>query len=89
MIYAGVDMWIPQTMNDVDMLVEKYGDRILFGVSKMLPADLSEEDAEAEAERLAEKYCANFREKPVMLWAFGGPANFSRAFYRATRERLG
>jgi len=86
MIYAGVDMWMPQTMNDIDMLIEKYGDKIVFGVSRMLPRDLPEEEQIAEAKALVKKYAPGFPERPVIVWAFGGGKAFSETFYREGRE---
>jgi len=86
MIYAGVDMWMPQTMNDLDMLIEKYGDKIVFGVTRMLSRDLTEEQQIAEAKALVQKYAPGFPERPVIVWAFGGGKAFSETFYREGRQ---
>ena len=38
MIEAGIDMWIPQTMNDFDMLVREYGDKLCLGLRRRAAA---------------------------------------------------
>lgn len=73
MIEAGVDIWMPQDMNDVDMLREKYGDKIMFGVYP--PAntpDMSDEEIDRIAKEFAEKYAPDMGKRPVILVNFMG-----------------
>ena len=67
MIEAGVERWMPQNINDVDMLREKYGDKIVLGLSPDVPEGLSDDKIDAMAKAFAEKYTPGLRERPVVL----------------------
>jgi uroporphyrinogen-III decarboxylase len=88
MIEANIDMWHPQIMNDIDMLYEKYGDKIIFGVNAGVGMDATPEAAEAAAKALAEKYAPNMGTKPIIMSAFGAPPGLSSHIYRYSREIL-
>jgi len=62
MIEAGVDLWIPQQINDCDMLIKTYGDKIMIGMDPdVIAAGTPEEECKAMARRLVEKYIDNPR----------------------------
>jgi len=88
MIAANVDMWSPQAMNDTDMLYERYGDKLIFGVSAGAAMDATPEEAEAAAKAFAEKYAPNMSVKPVVLFGFGAPVGLLSNVYRYSREIL-
>lgn len=87
MIEAGVDAWRGQSINDKQMLFEKYGDEIILGIEPTaLPADTTdmeqlEKDCRAFVDRYAESgrvYCSMFKVPPQ-----------ARDFiYTMSRERL-
>jgi hypothetical protein len=86
MIEAGVDMWIPQQINDVDVLRREYGDKIIFGVwPSPLPQDASDEETAKAAKAFAEKYTADFERAPVVAVTFGVGPKFGEALYKASR----
>ncbi|MBQ6602316.1 MAG: methyltransferase [Eubacterium sp.] len=86
MIEVGVDMWFPQVMNDTAMLVEKYGDKIMFGVIPKLPADPTDEQLDEAAKAFVEQYAPGFPEKPVMMVGFMTPPAFGPLVYKYSRE---
>lgn len=89
MVKAGVDIWMPQPMNDVDMLIEKYGEHIAFGVTPpALPEDASDEEVEAAAKAFAEKYAPNFYQKPIVVSTMRTPQRMIDAIYRQSRIAL-
>ncbi len=89
MVYAGVDMWYPQTMNDVDMLREQYGDKIIFSMSPpALKPDASDAEADAAARAFVEKYAADFTEKPFVVFSLFGDPRFTKAIYKYSRIAL-
>ena len=89
MIYAGVDMWQPQSMNDVEMLREKYGDKIMFSIAPpAVPRDASDEDVEAAAKAFVDKYAPDFAEKPFMVGTFFADPRFTKAIYKYSRIAL-
>ncbi|HHU05533.1 MAG TPA: methyltransferase [Clostridiales bacterium] len=56
MIEAGIDMWIPQTMNDFDMLVREYGDKLCLGLRLAeLPPTATDEEISAAAASYIER----------------------------------
>lgn len=56
-VECGVDMWRPQPMNNVDLMYQKYGDKLLFGVRQPIfkPEDTDEQKINA-AKALVAKY---------------------------------
>ena len=89
MIDMGVDIWLPQSMNDIDMLFEKYGDKIIFGISPPIPAeDATDEDIELIAKEFAEKYAPTFTEKPILASTFFAGPKMSLALYKQSRIAL-
>lgn len=89
MIYAGVDMWQPQAMNDVDMLREKYGDKIMFAiVPPSMPRESTDEEIEAAAKAFVEKYAADFAEKPFMVSTYFADPRFGNYIYKYSRMAL-
>ena len=89
MIYAGVDMWQPQAMNDVDMLREKYGDKIIFSIAPpALKPDATEEEIEANAKAFVEKYAPTFAEKPFRVGTYFVDPRYSKYIYKYSRIAL-
>ncbi len=89
MIYAGVDMWQPQSMNDVEMLREKYGDKIMFSIAPpAVPRDASDEDVDAAAKAFVDKYASDFAEKPFLVGSFFADPRFTKAIYKYSRIAL-
>ncbi|MGI6577091.1 MAG: uroporphyrinogen decarboxylase family protein [Eubacteriales bacterium] len=56
MIEAGVDAWTPQDMNDRHMLIQKFGDKLIFGVQKQLPMEASEEEIAEAVKSFVDEY---------------------------------
>ncbi|MBR6323328.1 MAG: methyltransferase [Lachnospiraceae bacterium] len=57
MIEAGVDMWNGQPMNDKKMLVEKYGDEMIFGA---YPTTITAESAPEEVRSTCKEFIDTF-----------------------------
>ena len=58
-IDGGFDYWAPQTMNDIEMLYEEYGDKIVLAVfptEKNIP-QCSEKEQRAAARAFADQFC--------------------------------
>ena len=86
MTEAGVDIWFPQDMNDIDMLRTEYGDKIMLGVYPPANiADVSDEELDALAKAFAEKYAPDMGSKPVVLVNFTGDPRFGPAVYKYSR----
>jgi len=90
MIEAGVDMWTPQHMNDFDMLVRQYGDKICLG-SRMavLPPDTSDDDIRRAAADFVNRYKEATRVFSLgAMYARTNPAmsKLMREIYYMTRE---
>jgi hypothetical protein len=88
MIEAGVDMWLPQNINDVDMLREKYGDKLMLGVSPVVDPNASDEEIDAQAKAFVDKYGPDFIERPVLLVDFSCGPKFTEAVYKYSRIML-
>lgn len=89
MIAQGVDMWCPQSMNDVKMLNEKYGDKIMIGVTPpMLAPDASQEEIEATAKAFVAEYAPTFQEKPVIMFDFMCAPAYKQELYKQARIAL-
>ena len=85
MIEAGVDIWSGQSMNDKDMLYEKYGDKILLGIEvPPLPQDADQ----ALIEKTAKEYVAKYSKYPMMASAFFAPPALMEAIYKESRIML-
>ena len=90
MIYAGVDMWYPQIMNDVDALRDQYGDKIMFAIAPpALAPDAGDADVDAAARAFVEKYAADFTEKPFVILSVYGDPRLTNAIYKYSRMALG
>ncbi|MBQ1377740.1 MAG: methyltransferase, partial [Lachnospiraceae bacterium] len=88
MIWAGVDLWIPQVMNDVKMLTEKYGDQIMFAYTPEIPQNASEEELVEAAKQLVADFACGFPEKPVMFSLRGAPRIYAETVYSESRKAL-
>ena len=89
MIEMGVDMWYPQEMNDIEMLHEKYGDKIIFGATPKIPAeDATDEEIEELAKEFVAKYAPTFTEKPIIAATFFAGPKMGPAVYRQSRIAL-
>lgn len=90
MIAEGVDMWCPQPINDVKMLVEQYGDKIMIGVTPPeVPADASAADIEAAAKAFVAEYAPTFQEKPILVSEFRCSPELKKEIYKQSRIALG
>lgn len=56
MIEAGVDLWNSQDVNDMDLVLEKYGDRIKVAVSPKVRPGASPEEMEETVRRFVDTY---------------------------------
>ena len=89
MIYAGVDIWQPQIMNDAEMLREKYGDKIMVSIiPPALGPDATDEEVDAAAKEFVEKHAEGFVEKPFYVSTFGADPRYSPAIYKYSRIAL-
>ena len=89
MIYAGVDMWQPQRMNDVEMLREKYGDKIMFSIAPPeVPKDAGEDLIDKLAREFVDKFAPDFAEKPFLVSSFFADPRFTMAIYKYSRIAL-
>jgi hypothetical protein len=86
MVEANIDMWLPQSMNDIDMLIEKYGDKIILGVYPSIGMEATPEENDAAAKELAQKYAPLMGSKPIVLVNFGSSPEFASLVYRYSRE---
>ena len=91
-IDGGFDAWDPQAMNDIEMMYEKYGDKIVLGVwpDKFDPATTPEDKQRELARAFVAKYCKPG--KPAMFGHYGSwamtPA-FVEEVYIASRKLYG
>ena len=89
MIAAGVDYWHPQPMNDIDMLRETYGDKIMFCIAPpVLGTDATDEEIDAAAKAFVEKYAPTFAEKPFIVSSFFTDPRFRLPIYKYSRMAL-
>jgi hypothetical protein len=89
MIDMGVDIWLPQPMNDTDMLHEKYGDKVIFCVTPPIPAqDATDEEIEKIAEEFVAKFAPTFTQKPILASTFFAGPKMTLAIYRQSRIAL-
>jgi uroporphyrinogen-III decarboxylase len=89
MIEAGVDIWAPQTMNDMDFLFSAYGDKIVFALTpEDVPQDASESEVEAAARAVVQKYAPFFPQRPVLIASNHIRARLADKIYELSREAL-
>lgn len=87
-IEAGVQSWIPQPMNDIDMLYEKYGTELLLGVTPPpIDPEASEETVYSLLGSFIEKYC-HPGARPVTVFSFRGHPKQGEAIYKLSRIAL-
>lgn len=82
-IAAGVDIWCPQPLNDIDMLSDKYGDaNIWFGQQfSNVPMDTPED----ECIRLADEWFEKYKNRRVVPAFADAPQAFMDELYRISR----
>lgn len=86
MVESGVDMWFGQPMNDVDMLREKYGDKIMLGVyPPATDSSMSDEEIDKLAKAFAEKYAPDMGKRPIVMVNFFGDPRFAPLVYKYSR----
>ena len=82
---AGVDLWCPQAINDIEMLAQKYkGQPIAFGQQK--PVEIPEGTTEAEIEQIAKDWFETYHDTRVMGAFLATPPSFTRALYKVSRQ---
>jgi uroporphyrinogen-III decarboxylase len=87
-IAAGCDSWSGQTMNDKDMLYEKYGDKIILGLDADIEFTPATTDAEAAAaaKRFVAKYGPSVEKKPFLCSAFSMTPAWAETLYEESRK---
>lgn len=91
MIAAGWDSWTPQEMNDIPMLFEKYGDRIVLGaIPDPIEPDASEEEQRAAAERFVERFCRPGKAATISFYGMMAlTPSFREELYKLSRIKYG
>ncbi len=85
-IAAGVDLWCPQAINDLEMLSQKYKDQpIVFGQQK--PVFIPEDASEKEIEDIAKEWLDRFDGTRVIGAFTATPASFTQALYKVSRQK--
>ncbi len=80
---VGIDMWFPQTINDLDKMYRDYGDKIHLGIRPELPFDASEE----EQIRKAEEIVSRFHEPGKYIYTTGyGCPIYHKTLYELSRK---
>lgn len=82
-IAAGWDSWTPQPMNDSGMLFDKYGDKIILGVSQEMDPESSDDVQIKKADEFTEKFCKP--NKPCILGYMFGSEAFDKEIYKSSR----
>lgn len=87
-IAAGVDLWCPQGINDIDMLAERYKDQpIAFGQQK--PVEIPQDAQEDEIEQIAREWFEKYKDKRVIGAFTATPPAFIDALYKVSRIGYG
>ncbi len=76
----GIDMWRPQTMNDLKGMYDAFGDRIHLGLSVTLPDHATQQEQIDAAREILERYTSPG--KYVYLEAMPLPDDGGEAFFR-------
>lgn len=91
-VEAGIDIWTPQNICDVDYFYDHYGDKIMFGLNADIK-DISpltpEADVIASAKRFVAKYGPHMDKKPVLSASWAAPALYTDVIYEESRKLLG
>ncbi len=83
-IEAGVDIWGPQAINDIDGLAKQYKDKpIIFGAVD--PA-IKEDATEEEIKKLAEKWYEKYKDYRVCTWFLVPNKIFMDHLYQISRQ---
>ncbi len=83
-IAAGVDLWCPQVINNVEMLAEKYKDQpITFGMQGI---DVAPDATEDEQRKAAEKWFDTFKNYRVIPAFMNSTPVISSTLYKLSRE---
>lgn len=83
-IEAGVDLWCPQTLNDVKMLGEQYQDQpITFGMTAI---EMAPDASEQEQEEVAKKWFETYKDYRVIPAFVNGTPIVWATLYRLSRE---
>jgi hypothetical protein len=53
---SGVDIWMPQEINDFELIFRRIGDRVILGIPTDSAPDMTDEEAYACAERFMDRY---------------------------------
>lgn len=85
-IAAGVDLWCPQSLNNIDLLSEKYKEApIWFGQQESgIPMDTPDE----ECIRLADEWFEKYKDRHVIPAFSDAPQAFFAELYRISRTSL-
>ena len=92
MLECGMDMWGGQPINDKQMLVKGFGDKLLIGVhtpfgpKNHIPED--EDELYRQVETFLQPYAEEIKEKPIFLMDLQPDERVRRAFYECSRKLL-
>ena len=90
MIECGMDQWGGQAVNDFDYIYEKYGDKLVIGIT---PYDCRTERDVKKADELAKKfvddYGPGFHQKPFFAVLRRAIPEYRESLYRYGRMALG
>ena len=83
-VECGIDMWRPQPMNDIEYLLENYGDKLKIGVRQpMFSDDASDHDKVQAASEMVSKYGA-YANSVYKMSHFQDPI-FRKTLYKESR----
>lgn len=86
MVEAGVDIWFPQDMNDVDKMRAEYGDKIMLGAyPPATTPDMADEEIDRLAKEFAEKYAPDMGTRPIVMVNFMSDPRFGPLVYKYSR----
>ena len=81
---AGIDLWCPQDINDIDKMLEMYPDaHISYGDTLI---DVAPDATEEEQVEAAEAWFDKYKDKRVVCAFLNGTPTIERTIYRLSRE---
>jgi hypothetical protein len=85
-VAAGCDSWSGQEMNDMNMIFDKYGDKLILGLQPdiLINPLTPEADVIASAKRFVAKYGPEYDKKPVLAFAMSDL--FGEVIYEESRK---
>ena len=85
-IAAGWSFWMPQNMNDIEKLLNKYGDQIIFGCEETdLPENMDGENGRLAARNFMKKFVKKGK-IGIPGFSFPSSPDFEEELYRLSRK---